>query len=86
MTGLCHYNIILGDRESWTPTCVIVGQVLVVLLPLLDRPEHLPRPVIELTTSVTLTGEGPELDLSPARTNAGNDTSLGVTDEFFHTV
>ena len=62
------------------------GQVIVLLLPLLDGAEHLAGPVIELTTAVALTGEAPELDTGSTGADTGDDTSLGVTDEFFHTV
>ena len=62
------------------------GQVLELLLPFLDGPEGLTAPVVELTTAVTLTGEAPELDTGSTGANAGDDASLGITDEFFHTV
>ena len=62
------------------------GQVLVFLLPFLDGAEHLPGPVVELTTAVTLTGEAPELDTGTTGADTGDDAPFGVTDEFFHTL
>ena len=65
---------------------VKAGQVLELLLPFLDGAEHLPGPVVELTTAVTLTSEAPELDTGTTGADTGDDAPLGVTDEFFHTV
>ena len=62
------------------------GQVLVVLLPVLDGHELLPRPVIEPTAVVALTGEFTEPHLVAAVAGAGLHTALLVTlDVFNHT-
>lgn len=62
------------------------GQVLVVLLPVLDGHELLPCPVIEATAVVALTSEGTEPHLVAAVAGAGLHTALLVTlDVFNHT-
>ena len=62
------------------------GQVLELLLPLLDGAEHLPGPVVELTTAVTLTGEVPQLHDSATMARALDNAPIGVTLDIFHTL
>ncbi len=60
------------------------GQVLVVLLPVLDGHELLPCPVIEATTAVALTGEFTEPHLVAAVAGAGLHTALLVPLDVFN--
>ena len=82
----CHYNILIGVRESWTAPTVKPRQVLVVLLPVLDGHQLLPGPVIEATAVVALAGERPEPHLAAAVAGAGHHTAFLVPlDVFNHT-
>ena len=81
----CHYNILIGVRESPTAPCVKPRQVLPWVLPVLDGHELLPCPVIE-ATAVALAGERPERHLAAAVAGAGHHTAVLVPlDVFNHT-
>jgi len=62
------------------------GQVLELLLPLLDGPEGLTAPVIELPAPVTLAGEVPQLHDSATMARALDNAPIGVTLDIFHTL
>ena len=82
----CHSNILIGSVKAGQPPCVIAGQVLVGLLPVLHRHELLPCPVVEAATAVALTGEGTQPDFLAAVAGTGHHTALLVSlDIFNHT-